>query len=84
MGIPDVRSNSIDEFPARSASNQRTTAYVHRVQIEFDGRLLNIKVAFCPDWADDVKNLLGLDDFFGRMICGFEHRGHSFFYSLIA
>ena len=84
LGIPNVRAGHIDTFPAGAANNAVTTAYVHRVRIEFDGHMIDIKTAFCPDWGENVKNLLGLDDFFGKMLCGFEHRGHSFFYSLIS
>ncbi len=71
-------------YDVRAADNETATAYVHRVSIEFDGRMLEIDAAFLPDWGDDVMNLLGLKGFLDRMICGFEHRGHSFFYSLIS
>lgn len=84
FGIIDVAQGYIDSVQVRAANNQTTTAYVHRVPIEFDGHMLEIKAAFCPAWGPDVMNLLGLDDFFDAMICGFQHRGHSFFYSLIS
>ena len=84
LGIAHVDQGFVYSFPARAADNERATAYVHRVPIEFDGRMMDIDAAFCPAWPDDVKNLLGLNGFLDRMIFGFEHRGHSFFYSLIS
>lgn len=82
FGIPDVTSG----LPVRvtAASNERTMAYIHRVPIEFDGRMIDIDAAFVPAWGNDVKNLLGLKGFLSRMQAGFEHRGHSFFYTIIA
>jgi hypothetical protein len=84
FGIAAVDRNYIEEFQARVANNQIATAYIHEVPIEFDGRMLTIKAAFCPVWGENVKNLLGLDGFLDGMIFGFEHRGHSFFYSPIS
>lgn len=84
LGVAAVDRNYVETFRARAANNQATIGYVHDVPIEFDGRMITIKAAFCPAWGENVKNLLGLEGFLDRMIFGFQHSGHSFFYSLIS
>ncbi len=84
FGITRADQGYIRTHDVLAADNQTATGYVHRVPIEFDGRMLEIDALFLPDWGDHVTNLLGLEGFLDRMIFGFQHSGHSFFYSLIS
>lgn len=84
FGITNAAANYEYTMTVRVANNQTTQAYIHKVPIEFDGHMMEIEAAFCPAWGPAVVNLLGLKTFFDRMRMGFEHRGHSFYYTILS
>lgn len=80
LGITDVTTGR--PIDLRAASGERSTGYVHSVNIEFVGHPMTIPVAFCPDWPEGTDNLLGMEGFFEQLRAAFEHRARRFYHAI--
>jgi hypothetical protein len=80
LGITDVTAGR--PIDLRAASGERSTGYVHSVNIEFVGHPMTIPVAFCPDWPEGTDNLLGMEGFFEQLRAAFEHRARRFYHAI--
>jgi predicted aspartyl protease len=82
LGITDVTRGT--EIYLTAADGQQGKAYLHSLQIEILGRRLSIDAAFCPDWQQGKKNLLGMRSFFEQILIAFEHQKRKFYYTVPA
>lgn len=84
FGIADATVGGTGPVPVQAADNAQADGYIHQVPIEFNGHALDIDALFVPAWGATQRNLLGLQGFFSKMQAGFEHRGRSFFYTIVS
>jgi len=80
LGITDVRSGK--DIHVTAANNERGVAYVHTVRVEVLGHVLMIPIAFCPDWPEGTRNLLGMRGFFEQALIAFEHQQRKIHYTI--
>jgi predicted aspartyl protease len=80
LGISEVRSGT--EIEVRAANDERALAYIHTVRVEVLGHVLMIPVAFCPDWPEGTRNLLGMRGFFEQALIAFEHQYRKIHYTI--
>jgi hypothetical protein len=80
LGISDVRSGT--EIDLRPADNECRKGYLHPLRIEVLGHTLLIPVAFCPDWPEGTRNLLGMRGFFEQTLMAFEHQNRKIHYTI--
>jgi len=80
LGISDVTTGT--QIALTAANGERSTGHLHALQIEILGHRLIVSAAFCPDWPQGTKNLLGMRDFFEQIRIAFEHRDRKFYYTI--
>jgi hypothetical protein len=80
LGISDVRSGT--EIELTTANDEHGKGYIHSVRVEVLGRVLTIPVAFCPDWPEGTRNLLGMRGFFEQALIAFEHQNRKIHYTI--
>jgi hypothetical protein len=80
LGIADIRGGT--EIDIRAAGNQKALGYLHSLRVEVLGRALTIPVAFCPEWPEGTRNLLGMRGFFEQALMAFEHQSRKIHYTI--
>lgn len=80
LWISDVTAGT--EIKLTAANDQRGRGYLHQLHVDVLGHGLLIPVAFCLDWPEGTRNLLGMRGFFEQGIFGFDHRERTMHYAL--
>jgi len=61
------------------ADEQRKVAYLHNLDIEFEGHRLNVPVGFSDDFPEGVGNVLGMNGFCDQFVFGLDHQTRMLF-----